>query len=75
MDYVFSLLSHLSFFTKRSLPVSISDTQYLHNMAGDTEIRKGYGMRLILFRIHPLLEIQVLVNSLLTLIFSKSLIS
>ncbi|KAF3658827.1 Mediator of RNA polymerase II transcription subunit 19a [Capsicum annuum] len=42
----FKLLSHHEFFCKRSLPLSISDTHYLHNVVGDTEIRKGEGMQL-----------------------------
>ncbi|KAI4324076.1 hypothetical protein L6164_023640 [Bauhinia variegata] len=63
-------------FYKRSLLVSISDTQYLHNMAGDTEIRKGYGMRLDnLIQNTSSSRDKMLVNSLLTLIFSKRLIS
>lgn len=42
----YKLLPHHEFFCKRSLPVSISDTHYLHNVVGDTEIRKGDGMQL-----------------------------
>ncbi|KAI3450158.1 hypothetical protein Pfo_006823 [Paulownia fortunei] len=42
----YRLLPHHDFFCKRSLPVSISDTYYLHNVVGDTEIRKGEGMQL-----------------------------
>ncbi|KAF5746220.1 Mediator of RNA polymerase II transcription subunit 19 [Tripterygium wilfordii] len=42
----FKLLPHHDFFCKRTLPVSISDTHYLHNVVGDTEIRKGEGMQL-----------------------------
>ncbi|KAL6563509.1 Mediator of RNA polymerase II transcription subunit 19-A [Orobanche gracilis] len=42
----FKLLPHYDFFCKRPLPVSISDTHYLHNVVGDTEIRKGEGMQL-----------------------------
>ncbi|XP_020103596.1 mediator of RNA polymerase II transcription subunit 19a isoform X4 [Ananas comosus] len=42
----YKLLAHHDFFCKRSLPVSISDTHYLHNVVGDTEIRKGEGMEL-----------------------------
>nr|XP_018684274.1 PREDICTED: mediator of RNA polymerase II transcription subunit 19a-like isoform X3 [Musa acuminata subsp. malaccensis] len=34
------------FFCKRTLPSSISDTHYLHNVVGETEIRKGEGMEL-----------------------------
>ncbi|TXG55655.1 hypothetical protein EZV62_020911 [Acer yangbiense] len=42
----YKLLAHHDFFCKRSLPLSISDTHYLHNVVGDTEIRKGEGMQL-----------------------------
>ncbi|XP_016485997.1 putative mediator of RNA polymerase II transcription subunit 19b [Nicotiana tabacum] len=42
----FKLLPHYEFFCKRSLPLSISDTHYLHNVVGDREIRKGEGMQL-----------------------------
>ncbi|XP_020226814.1 mediator of RNA polymerase II transcription subunit 19a [Cajanus cajan] len=42
----FKLIPHYEFFCKRSLPVSIADTHYLHNVVGDTEIRKGDGMQL-----------------------------
>nr|KYP53581.1 hypothetical protein KK1_024474 [Cajanus cajan] len=42
----FKLLPHFEFFCKRPLPVSISDAHYLHNIVGDTEIRKGDGMQL-----------------------------
>ncbi|XP_044466033.1 mediator of RNA polymerase II transcription subunit 19a-like [Mangifera indica] len=42
----FKLLPHHDFFCKRSLPLSISDSHYLHNVVGDTEIRKGEGMQL-----------------------------
>ncbi|KAM1007056.1 hypothetical protein ACFX2I_003720 [Malus domestica] len=42
----YKLLPHHEFFCKRPLPVSISDTHYLHNVVGDTEIRKGEGMQL-----------------------------
>lgn len=42
----FKLLPHFEFFCKRPLPVSISDTHYLHNVVGDIEIRKGDGMQL-----------------------------
>ncbi|KAL1826209.1 hypothetical protein DCAR_0314405 [Daucus carota subsp. sativus] len=44
--YHYKLLPHHEFFCKRSLPLSISDTHYLHNVVGDTEIRKGEGMQL-----------------------------
>ncbi|KAK4750854.1 hypothetical protein SAY87_004336 [Trapa incisa] len=42
----FKLQQHYDFFCQRSLPLSISDTQYLHCVVGDTEIRKGEGMQL-----------------------------
>nr|XP_027113638.1 mediator of RNA polymerase II transcription subunit 19a-like isoform X1 [Coffea arabica] len=42
----YKLLPHHEFFCKKSLPLSISDTHYLHNVVGDTEIRKGEGMQL-----------------------------
>ncbi|KAG8642063.1 mediator of RNA polymerase II transcription subunit 19a isoform X2 [Manihot esculenta] len=42
----YKLLPHHDFFCKRSLPLSISDTHYLHNVVGDAEIRKGEGMQL-----------------------------
>ncbi|CAN4113759.1 unnamed protein product [Withania somnifera] len=42
----FKLLPHHEFFCKKPLPLSISDTHYLHNVVGDTEIRKGEGMQL-----------------------------
>ncbi|KAJ6708189.1 MEDIATOR OF RNA polymerase II TRANSCRIPTION SUBUNIT 19A-LIKE ISOFORM X1 [Salix viminalis] len=42
----YKLLPHHDFFCKRSLPLSIADTHYLHNVVGDTEIRKGEGMQL-----------------------------
>ncbi|KAL5224932.1 hypothetical protein ABZP36_011571 [Zizania latifolia] len=42
----YKLLSHHDFFCKRPLPLAISDTHYLHNVVGDTEIRKGEGMEL-----------------------------
>ncbi|KAL6990666.1 hypothetical protein U1Q18_008785 [Sarracenia purpurea var. burkii] len=42
----YKLLPHHEFFCKRSLPLSISDTHYLHNVVGDTEIRKREGMQL-----------------------------
>ncbi|KAL1816886.1 mediator of RNA polymerase II transcription subunit 19a [Daucus carota subsp. sativus] len=42
----YKLLPHHEFFCKRSLPLSISDTHYLHNVVGDAEIRKGEGMQL-----------------------------
>lgn len=42
----YKLQPHHEFFCKRSLPLSISDTHYLHNVVGDTEIRKGEGMQL-----------------------------
>lgn len=42
----YKLLNHHSFFCKKPLPLAISDTHYLHNVVGDTEIRKGEGMEL-----------------------------
>ncbi|KAL9227506.1 hypothetical protein vseg_003188 [Gypsophila vaccaria] len=42
----FKLLPHHDFFCKKSLPVPVSDTHYLHNVVGDAEIRKGEGMQL-----------------------------
>lgn len=42
----YKLLPHHDFFCKRALPISISETHYLHNVVGDTEIRKGEGMEL-----------------------------
>ncbi|XVE94252.1 hypothetical protein REPUB_Repub01dG0265600 [Reevesia pubescens] len=42
----FKLWPHHEFFCKRSLPLSISETNYLRNVVGDTEIRKGKGMEL-----------------------------
>ncbi|KAM3380320.1 hypothetical protein P3S68_005893 [Capsicum galapagoense] len=40
----YKLGKHLDFFCNRSLPPSISGTQYLRNVVGDTEIKKGEGM-------------------------------
>jgi hypothetical protein len=42
----YKLLNHHSFFCKKPLPLAISDTHYLSNVVGDTEIRKGEGMEL-----------------------------
>jgi hypothetical protein len=42
----YKLLPHHDFFCKKPLPLAISDTHYLHNIVGDTEIRKGEGMEL-----------------------------
>ena len=42
----YKLELHHDFFCKRPLPLAISDTHYLHNVVGDTEIRKGEGMEL-----------------------------
>ncbi|CAL4905097.1 unnamed protein product [Urochloa decumbens] len=42
----YKLLPHHDFFCKKPLPLAISDTHYLHNVVGDTEIRKGEGMEL-----------------------------
>ncbi|XP_020256373.1 mediator of RNA polymerase II transcription subunit 19a-like isoform X2 [Asparagus officinalis] len=53
----YKLVAHHDFFCKRSLPLSISDTHYLHNVVGDTEIRKGEGMELDqLFQTAPYLR-------------------
>ncbi|KAL3685104.1 hypothetical protein R1sor_003126 [Riccia sorocarpa] len=35
-----------NYFCKSTLPVAIADTQYLQQVVGDTEIRKGEGMEL-----------------------------
>ncbi|CAL9015941.1 unnamed protein product, partial [Prunus brigantina] len=43
---LYKLWPHHEFFCKRSLPLSISETHYLHNVVGDTLIRKGEGMEL-----------------------------
>ncbi|CAA2963137.1 Hypothetical predicted protein [Olea europaea subsp. europaea] len=43
---IYKLLPHHAFFCKRSRPGSISDTHYLYNVVGDTDIRKGEGMQL-----------------------------
>uniref|UniRef100_A0A1J3I8G4 Mediator of RNA polymerase II transcription subunit 19a n=1 Tax=Noccaea caerulescens TaxID=107243 RepID=A0A1J3I8G4_NOCCA len=42
----YKLLQHHELFCKKSLPASLSDAHYLHNVVGDTEIRKGEGMQL-----------------------------
>lgn len=42
----YKLLPHHEFFCKKSLPVPVADTHYLHHVVGDTEIRKGEGMQL-----------------------------
>ncbi|XBH90166.1 hypothetical protein VPH35_081910 [Triticum aestivum] len=42
----YKLQPHHDFFCKRPLPLAISDTHYLHNVVGDTDIRKGEGMKL-----------------------------
>nr|XP_043636029.1 mediator of RNA polymerase II transcription subunit 19a-like [Erigeron canadensis]XP_043636030.1 mediator of RNA polymerase II transcription subunit 19a-like [Erigeron canadensis] len=42
----YKLVPHYEFFCKKALPISISDTHYLRNVVGDTEIRKGEGMQL-----------------------------
>ncbi|XP_031496801.1 mediator of RNA polymerase II transcription subunit 19a-like [Nymphaea colorata] len=44
--YYYKLGPHHNFFCKRALPSSISGTHYLHNVVGDTQIRKGEGMEL-----------------------------
>lgn len=53
----YKLWAHHDFFCKRTLPMAISETHYLHNVVGDTEIRKGEGMELDqLFQNTPLLR-------------------
>lgn len=42
----YKLLPHYEFFCKRSIPLALADSHYLHNVVGDTEIRKGEGMQL-----------------------------
>lgn len=42
----YKLLPHYEFFCKRSIPLAVADTHYVHNVVGDTEIRKGEGMQL-----------------------------
>ena len=42
----YKLLPQYEYFCKKSLPLSISDSHYLHNVEGDTEIKKGEGMQL-----------------------------
>ncbi|KAM7270873.1 hypothetical protein ACFE04_030087 [Oxalis oulophora] len=42
----YKLLPHYEFFCKKPLPLSVADSYYLHNVVGDTEIRKGEGMQL-----------------------------
>lgn len=42
----YKLFPHYELFCKKSLPLSISDTHYLRNVVGDTQIRKGDGMEL-----------------------------
>lgn len=42
----YKLLQYHDFFCKRSLSASLSDSHYLHDVVGDTEIRKGDGMQL-----------------------------
>ncbi|KAF7120292.1 hypothetical protein RHSIM_Rhsim13G0055200 [Rhododendron simsii] len=42
----YKLLPHHQFFCKRSLPLSISDSHYLRNVVGDSEVMKGEGMQL-----------------------------
>ncbi|KAL9273690.1 Mediator of RNA polymerase II transcription subunit 19a-like protein [Drosera capensis] len=41
-----SIQPHHEFFCKKTLPLSISDTHYLHYVVGVMEIRKGEGMQL-----------------------------
>ncbi|XP_065635250.1 mediator of RNA polymerase II transcription subunit 19a isoform X1 [Quercus suber] len=42
----YKLWPHHEFFCKRPLPLSVSQTHYLRNVVGDTEIRRGEGMEL-----------------------------
>ncbi|KAJ4753546.1 mediator of RNA polymerase II transcription subunit [Rhynchospora pubera] len=42
----YKLSAHHDFFCKRPLPAALSETHYLHNLVGDTEIRRGEGMEL-----------------------------
>ncbi|KAM7263934.1 hypothetical protein ACFE04_001617 [Oxalis oulophora] len=42
----YKLVPHHAYFSKKPLPLSISDTHYLHDVVGDAEIRKGEGMQL-----------------------------
>ncbi|MED6192650.1 hypothetical protein PIB30_011986 [Stylosanthes scabra] len=42
----YKLWPYYEFFCKRSLPSSISDTHYLHNVVGDKKVKKGEGMEL-----------------------------
>ncbi|KAM7505810.1 hypothetical protein LguiB_004714 [Lonicera macranthoides] len=42
----YKLWPYHDFFCKKSLPLSISETQYLHNVVGETEMKKGEGMEL-----------------------------
>ncbi|CAL0329740.1 unnamed protein product [Lupinus luteus] len=42
----YKLWPYYEFFCKRSHPASIAETHYLHNVVGDTKIRKGEGMEL-----------------------------
>ncbi|CAA0809948.1 Probable mediator of RNA polymerase II transcription subunit 19b [Striga hermonthica] len=42
----YKLLPFHEFFCKKARPVSVLDTHYLHNVVGDTDIRKGEGMQL-----------------------------
>ncbi|KAF3637537.1 Mediator of RNA polymerase II transcription subunit 19a [Capsicum annuum] len=44
--FSFQVIAYHDFFCKKPLSLSIFDTHYLHNMVGDTEIRKGKGMQL-----------------------------
>ncbi|CAJ1935591.1 unnamed protein product [Sphenostylis stenocarpa] len=42
----YRLWPYYEFFCKKPLPVPISETHYLHNVVGDTKVRKGEGMEL-----------------------------
>ncbi|GAB2226364.1 hypothetical protein Drorol1_Dr00022168 [Drosera rotundifolia] len=52
----YKLLPHQEFFCKKSLPLSISDTHYLHYVVGETDIRKGEGMQLDQLTEYPYLQ-------------------
>ncbi|GLT52191.1 hypothetical protein SLA2020_255440 [Shorea laevis] len=43
----FKLWPHHEFLCKRLLPLSVLETRCLHNVVGDTEVRKGEGMELV----------------------------
>lgn len=43
----YKLVAHRQFYCNRSLPFSLLGEHYLHNIVGDTDIRKGEGMQLV----------------------------